>query len=199
MGSPAFLTACLALCLLAGCTGTEQPEIPRGYYARLELVADGKQLSFGPFVGYYFKPVTGDRLDRLEFVCYNERGFYTDEAARNALLFRGEARLTTLPEEIPLPEAADRIEPLFFAEAPAEWLATRPEPATEYVHFHSAYSPRAASHTGYWLRHEPVIAFTYNMGGRLDATSPLYHHAEPGSPERFPQIIEFDHGPGWTR
>lgn len=183
---------------ITACSDSADSEVPRGYYSQLELTTDGKQLTFGPFVGYYFKPVEGDHLDHLEFICYNERGFYTDELPVNALLFRGEAKRTNLPGNISIPKASQRINPIFFDKAPQEWLATRPQPPSDYLHFHSTYSAQGASHTGYWLRHEPVTTFTYNMGGRISESSPLYHRAETGNSLNFPRILEFDYGPDWT-
>ncbi|MCB2174044.1 hypothetical protein KQH41_02125, partial [bacterium] len=78
---------------------------------------------------------------------------------------------------------------------PSDWLQQRPEPQEEFVHFHSAYNRRGAVSTGYWLRHDAVTTFTYNMGGRVSADSPLHHRAKPGASDRFPRIIEFDDGP----
>lgn len=171
------------------------PQVPRGYYAQLEVVHAGKQLSFGPFVGYYFKPVQYNDLTQLQFICFNERGFYTDQLPAGTLLFTGKAILATLPDNHPKPEPRQRINPVFFADAPQEWLATRPEPKDEYVHFHSAYDSKGATLTGYWLRHHPERDFTYNMGGRVAADSPLFHHASPNQPQNFPRIVEFDFGP----
>lgn len=194
--------ALLLLCLL-GVTAcgqsvpAEKPaEVPRGYYASLEIAHAGGTLSFGPFVGYYFKPVQPDDLTRLEFLCFNEQSFYTDEMPANALLFEGQAVLATLPAVQPVPLREQRINPVFFDEAPSAWLAARPQPQEKFLHFHSAYDRNGASYTGYWLKHEPVASFPYNMGGRVDQTSPLYHQAEPGRGDRFPLIIEFDYGPG---
>ena len=171
------------------------PQVPRGYYAQLELVHAGKQLSFGPFVGYYFKPIQYNDLTKLEFICFNERGFYTDDLSNGELLFTGKAVLTTLPDDHPKPEPTQRINPVFFAEAPQEWLVTRPEPKEQYVHFHSAYDKLGATFTGYWFRHQPESSFTYNMGGRVSADSPLFHQASPDQPQNFPHIVEFDFGP----
>lgn len=171
------------------------PQVPRGYYAQLEVVHAGKQLSFGPFVGYYFKPVQYNDLTQLQFICFNERGFYTDQLPAGTLLFTGKAILATLPDNHPKPEPRQRINPVFFADAPQEWLATRPEPKDEYVHFHSAYDSKGATLTGYWLRHHPERDFTYNMGGRVAADSPLFHHASPNQQQNFPRIVEFDFGP----
>jgi hypothetical protein len=120
--------------------------------------------------------------------------FYTDDLPGEALLFRGEAQLTTLPDVRPIPRSDQRIIPVFAPDAPAEWLATRPAPQNEFVHFHSTYDHGGATYTGYWLRHDPVRKFTYNMRGRLSEDSPLYHEVEPGSSPDFPAIIEFDRG-----
>ncbi|MBE1427410.1 hypothetical protein H4684_004107 [Desulfomicrobium macestii] len=168
---------------------------PRGYYARLEFTHQGQSLSFGPFVGYYFKPLQGDDLSRLTFVCYNEGQFYTDQLPDDTLLYRGEAVLSTLARVRPLPRSEQRITPLFFADAPQPWLQQRPTPQEEYLHFHSAYDQSGAVYSGYWLRHEPVTTFSYNMGGRLSKDSPLRHQAKPGDAQNFPRIIEFDKGP----
>lgn len=169
-------------------------ETPRGFYAQLEFFYHGQQLSFGPFVGYYFRPAKGDDLTRLEFRCYNERRFYTDQRPEGALLFEGEAVLSSLPRVRALPHSDARIEPVFFDQAPPEWLQSRPAPQEQFVHFHSAYDSSGPSYAGYWLRHRPVSSFTYNMGGRVGEGSPLYHQADPDAPQRFPHIIEFDAG-----
>jgi hypothetical protein len=164
-----MLSLLLAVAFVSQWTRAEQRATLRGYYSRLEVISNGQRFSFGPFVGYYFKPQVGDDLGRLEFLCFNERGFYTDELPEDSLLFRGDA--------------------------PVAWLRQRPAPQEEFVHFHSAYDRRGAVYTGYWLRQDAVTAFTYNMGGRISADSPLYHRAEPGETERFPHSIEFDDGP----
>lgn len=183
----------LLICLLVPTFATAV-EAPRGYYSQLEFLHQGQRLTFGPFVGYYFRPEKGDDLTRLTFRCYNERQFYTDQLPADALLFEGEALLSSLPQVRALPQSSARIEPVFFAEAPAEWLQSRPAPQDQFVHFHSAYSASGPSYTGYWLRHQPVVPFIYNMGGRIAADSPLYHQAAPDAPQRFPHIIEFDAG-----
>jgi hypothetical protein len=170
-------------------------ETPRGYYSQLEFIYQGEQLSFGPFVGYYFKPDNGDDLAQLEFRCYNERQFYTDQLPADALLFKGVALLSSLPKVRALPHSNARIEPVFFPQAPPEWLQSRPNPQKQFVHFHSAYDSSGPSYSGYWLRHQPVSSFIYNMGGRVGENSPLYHRATPDAPQRFPHIIEFDAGP----
>lgn len=189
-GGSAILLLLLGLAVLP-CVA----ETPRGYYARLELTYEGRRLTFGPFVGYYFKPRKADDLTQLSFRCYNERQFYTDQLPAGALLFEGEAALGSLAQVRPLPRGEGRITPVFFDEAPSEWLEGRPAPQEEFLHFHSAYDREGPVHAGFWLRHRPVRTFIYNMGGRVDETSPLYHVAEPGAPQRFPRIIEFDAGP----
>src|SRR6056297_714904 len=183
----------LLMCLLVP-TFAPAVETPRGFYPQLEFVHQGQLLTFGPFVGYYFRPEKGDDLTRLTFRCYNERQFYTDQLPADALLFEGEAVLSTLPQVRSLPAGNARIEPIFFVEAPSEWLQSRPSPQNKFVHFHSAYSATGPSYTGYWLRHQPVRSFTYNMGGRVGEDSPLYHQARPDVPKGFPHIIEFDAG-----
>jgi hypothetical protein len=185
-----FLVLCLLLPAVSGAVDT-----PRGYYTQLEFLYQGQQLSFGPFVGYYFRPENGDDLTRLTFRCYNERQFYSDQLPADALLFEGEAVVTSLPRVRALPRNEARIEPIFFADAPPQWLQSRPAPQEEFVHFHSAYDFNGPSYTGYWLRHQPATSFTYNMGGRIAQDSPLYHQTVPGEPQSFPQIIEFDAGP----
>lgn len=191
----------LAALLLCSCgerpLDAAAPAVPRGYYARLELLHEGRQLAFGPFVGYYFKPLRPDDLSRLQLLCFNERGFYTDQLPVNVRLFEGDAVLAELDASWPMPQPKQRINPVFFDQAPPTWLAGRPEPNEEFLHFHSAYDQRGAVYTGFWLRHRPVAAFTYNMGGRVGEASPLYHRAEPGHAGAFPRIIEFDQGPGW--
>lgn len=185
----------LLLGLLLLPTVTTAGEIPRGYYAKLEISIDGQRLSFGPFVGYYFKPIHANDLKRLTFRCYNERRFYTDQLPADTLLFTGEAQFSSLPQVRDLPLRNARIEPVFFGDAPQQWLQSRPAPQDEFVHFHSAYNAAGPSYKGYWFRHKPATSFIYNMGGRIDQDSPLYHQVEPGAAERFPHIIEFDAGP----
>lgn len=185
-----LLLMCLALPIPAAAV-----ETPRGYYSQLEFIHQGQRLSFGPFVGYYFKPKNGDDLTRLEFRCYNERQFYTDQLPADTLLFKGEAVVSSLSRVRALPRSNARIEPVFFGQAPAEWIQSRPAPQDQFVHFHSAYDTNGPSYTGYWLRHQAVNRFIYNMGGRVGQGSPLYHQAEPDAPQRFPHIVEFDAGP----
>ncbi len=176
-------------------TAAAAVDTPRGYYTQLEFIYQGQQLSFGPFVGYYFRPDNGDDLTRLKFRCYNERHFYTDQLPADALLFEGQAVLTSLQRVRALPRSNARIEPVFFDQAPPEWIQSRPAPQEQFVHFHSAYNATGPSYSGYWLRHQAVSRFIYNMGGRVDDGSPLYHQAEPDAPQRFPHIVEFDAGP----
>jgi len=190
----------LSLLALAACSrGRESVplEVPHGYLATLELAAEGRRYGFGPFVGYYFRPEDPADLTRLRFLCFNERGFYSSDAPVNALLYEGEARLAALPAgEGALPAGPARIQPVFFPDAPAGWLATRPEPPDEFVHFHSAYDATGPARVGYWLRHAAVRPFTYDMGGRVGPGGPLYHAVSPGPDLAFPRIVEFDRGPG---
>ena len=117
------------LFLLAACSGEQiqaPAKIPRGYYATLRIVADGRQLHIGPFVGYYFKPVDPSDFSRMDFICLNERQFYTKDLPDGAKLYEGEAIQTTLPREIPLPSAqGDRMHPIFDKDIPAAWWATQ--------------------------------------------------------------------------
>ena len=94
-----------------------------------------------------------------------------------------------------LPRGAERIQPVFPKDIPPGWLATRPPPQEEFVHFHSAYDATGPVRTGYWLRHRAVAAFTYDMGGRVNAGSVLYHRVERGTDLTFPPLVEFDRGP----
>jgi hypothetical protein len=195
-----WLLLCVLLSTLPGTVAAENRlETPRGYYRQLEFLYHGQRLSFGPFVGYFFKPQNGDDLSRLDVLSYNERQFYTDQLPADSLLFKGEAILATLAEVRAIPPAAQRITPIFFEQAPPQWLQERPAPQEAFLHFHSAYDRNGAVYTGYWLRHQPVSSFTYNMGGRVGKDSPLYHQAKPGAPQRFPRIIEFDAGPRSNR
>lgn len=195
-----LLAVALAATLWAcGETGTERPEappaIPRGYAARIEIQQGGRLYGFGPFVGYYFRPAEPPDTDELRFLVFNERGFYTEEMPVNARLFEGTAVLMELPQVGDLPAGAERITPVFFADAPEGWKRTRPQPKEEYRHFHSCYDARGAVRLGYWLRHVASAEFTYDMGGRVDARSPLHHRVRPGVDRGFPEIIEFDRGP----
>ncbi|GAB4259111.1 MAG: hypothetical protein Kow0092_07090 [Deferrisomatales bacterium] len=181
--------------LALGCAGPppEEPEMPRGYLRRLELVHEGRLLGFGPFVGYGFRPVVPGRFDRLEFVCLNEGGFYSSDAPEGARLFEGEAVLATLPAEGKIPPGPERIRPVFFGEAPAPWLETRP--GSLFRHFHSCHDANGPVRTGYWLLHRAVRGFTYDMGGRVGPGSPLFHPVTPGPDGAFAAIVEFDAGP----
>jgi hypothetical protein len=172
------------------------PSVPNGYLRRLEIQVDDRVLTFGPFVGYYFKPATGNDLTRLDFLCFNERSFYTRDLPANALLYAGRARWALLPDaQTAVPADGRRIVPVFFPQAPDAWKQSRPAPSDLYVHFHSAYDGRGAVRYGYWLAHTAKSRFTYDMGGRVDQTSPLYHPVSPGPDKQFARIIEFDHGP----
>ncbi len=200
-GRACALLLCMSV-FLAGCSGQSGGvalQIPRGYAPILEIDLQGKLLRVGPFVGYYFRPEDPDDLSRLKFVCFNERSFYTLDLPENAKLFEGDAVLATLPETgFSLPRGQDRIHPVFFDQAPAEWLATRPEPPDEFVHFHSCYDSAGPVLHGYWLRHFGTAEFTYDMGGRVSEGSPLYHQVRVGIDKDFPRIVEFDKGPGPT-
>lgn len=188
--------------LLTGCGSNGDRavrlEVPKGYLAVIEIEIQDRLLTFGPFVGYYFKPARPGSFSDIEFVCFNEKNFYTRDMPENSLLFRGEAVLTTLPEVDPPGlslTGSHRIHPIFFKTAPPEWLRSRPLPRDEYVHFHSCHDARGPVLTGYWLRHWAVAAFNYDMGRRVDKESPLYHRVEPGADRGFASIIEFDRGP----
>jgi hypothetical protein len=197
----ARLLAAALLLSLAACQAEEPVpavphQVPRGYTATLQMMVDGRQLSFGPFVGYYFRPPDPADLSRLAFVCFNERRFYTLDLPDGALLYEGEAVRVNLPAAGTLPELSkERIQPVFGPAIPASWLATRPQPADEFVHFHSCYDAAGPVRTGYWLRHEAVAAFTYDMGGRVGPDSVLYHPVKPGADRDFAPIVEFDAGP----
>jgi hypothetical protein len=189
----------LVLLLNAACERSGQEtlalEVPRGFVSEIRVEDGDRILGFGPFVGYYFRPQNPGDLTRLEFVCFNERSFYTRDLPENAKLFEGKAVLTRLPDTgFQIPDS-DRINPVFFPDAPEQWLATRPEPKDAYVHFHSCYDARGPVLTGYWIRHEGMASFTYDMGGRVGPDSPLFHEVSPGIDHDFARIIEFDHGP----
>jgi hypothetical protein len=169
--------------------------VPRGYQPVLEIASDGRLLSFGPFVGYYFKPIDPVDLTLLSVRCFNENRFYTKDLPENALLFSGEAVFVRLPDAgRPIPAKA-RINPVFFPDAPAAWKNTRPEPQDEFVHFHSGYDATGPALAGFWLRHVAEASFTYDMGGRVSKESPLFHRVKPGPDRAFARIIEFDRGP----
>jgi len=178
-------------------TPAEKPSVPHGYVRQLEVQVDDRIFSFGPFVGYYFKPARNGDLTRLHFICFNERSFYTRDLPPNARLFEGEAQWRQLADNgHPIPAAEGRrIVPVFFPDAPDEWVDSRPNPKDAYLHFHSAYDGGGAVRYGYWLRHVALDAFTYDMGGRVTSDSPLYHAVRPGPDTGFARIIEFDHGP----
>jgi len=188
--------------VLLGCQ-TERPEqppekplVPRGYVDRLQIQVADRVLSFGPFVGYYFKPQSTDDLHHLDFICFNERSFYTLDLPPNARLFEGQARWQRLPDSPDaIPMDGNRIVPVFFSQAPDAWLTSRPHPQDAFVHFHSAYDGRGAVRYGYWLSHVALEGFIYDMGGRVSSDSPLYHAVQPGPDHGFARIIEFDHGP----
>lgn len=194
-----FIPALLIGLLLTGCPAPQAEsvtlEVPRGYVDRLWFQADGVKAGFGPFVGYYFKPASPDNLKELHFRCYNERQFYTRDLPANALLYEGTAILQSLPTEGKIPAGDERIRPVFFADAPESWRQSRPDPKDEYLHFHSGYSEAGPVRAGYWLRHIAAAHFTYDMGGRVDETSVLYHHVKPGVDKGFAPILEFDSGP----
>lgn len=197
---------CVALVVLAsgGCDPstpeTVSLEVPRGYMSTLERDWEGRRIAWGPFVGYYFRPQEPPRSNLLHFICFNERQFYTRDLPANARLFEGTAVFAALPEDGSLPGSeADRrrIVPVFFEDAPDAWVAARPEPQDEYVHFHSAHDAEGAVRAGYWLRHVGAADFRYDMGGRVEPESPLYHEVHEGSDRGFARIIEFDRGPGF--
>lgn len=174
----------------------QHPEIPRGYVERLEIQVGDQVLTFGPFVGYYFRLETLRNIDHLTFLCFNEDSFYTKDIEPNALLYRGTAIFQRLDEKVrSIPKTGKRIVPVFFSEAPAQWKKSRPKPQQRFVHFHSAHNMHGAVYSGFWLDHVAEKSFTYDMGGRVGASSPLYHHVKPGPDLDFAHIIEFDHGP----
>jgi len=193
-----FLVLGAILCF--GCPAPQKDKkttlkIPRGYVDRLDIQLEDRVLGFGPFVGYYFKPENPEDLTRLSFVCFNEDSFYTDDLPENAILFEGDAILTQLEDtDFPLP-SDDRINPVFFGDAPRKWVNNRPRPQEEYLHFHSCYDGLGPVPAGYWFRHKAKAAFTYDMGGRIGPDSPLYHEVHPGIDQQFAKIMEFDAGP----
>lgn len=193
----------LLLILLGACSGAGERqqdavklEVPRGFQSVLRVELDGEMARFGPFVGYYFRPVNPDDLSELRFVCFNERGFYSSDMPINARLFEGTARLGRLPgKRQAQPVPTGRITPVYFKDAPSSWPATRPEPQEVFLHFHSLHDGRGARMDGYWLAHEATASFTYDMGGRVKPGSPLYHKVSPGPDRNFARIVEFDQGP----
>ena len=85
---------CLLILLAASACGEDvsqrqrvELEVPPGYQATLEVISGGTLHSFGPFVGYYFKPAPG--FERLVFVCFNERGFYASDMPLKRKALRG--------------------------------------------------------------------------------------------------------------
>lgn len=194
-----ILTAACFLITLFGCRQQQKNDavvlnVPRGYVPVLEVMMDDQLMGFGPFVGYYFKPETAGDLTRLKFVCFNERSFYTLDVPENAKIFEGDAILAQLSDvdfEIPV---KNRINPVFFEQAPSKWLKNRPEPRDEFVHFHSCFDSQRPIRWGYWVRHYAVASFTYDMGKRVGPDSPLYHRVNPGIDKSLARIIEFDQG-----
>lgn len=196
-----FLASLVSVTILcSGCPGPKKDKgtklkIPRGYVTRLDIQIADRLLGFGPFVGYYFKPVNPDDLTRFSFVCYNEDSFYTRDLPENTFLFEGDAVLTQLVDTgFHLP-SDDRINPVFFEDAPKRWVNERPRPQDEYLHFHSCYDALGPVLAGYWIRHKGTASFTYDMGGRIGSDSPLYHEVHPGIDKQFAKIMEFDAGP----
>jgi len=194
-----FAWVCLAMpgCDSGNQAGSGPPvlNVPRGYVSVLEIEKDDRILGFGPFVGYYFKPQSAYDLTRIHFVCFNERSFYSTDVPANSKLFEGTAILAELTDmDRPLPDN-QRINPIFFSEAPAQWLETRPHPKDEFVHFHSCYDTQGPVLNGYWFRHVATATFTYDMGNRVGPDSPLFHKVAPGIDKAFARIIEFDRGP----
>lgn len=170
-------------------------DIPRGYSQTIEIVRGIRILRFGPFVGYYFSPIQSDDVNRLHFICFNERSFYTKDVPENTRIFEGEAQFQVLSQvDFAIP-TDDRIIPVIFADAPAIWKKNRPEPQGEFVHFHSCHDATGPVLAGYWTRHRGTSAFRYDMGGRAGPDSILYHHVVQGIDRSFAHIIEFDKGP----
>ncbi|MFO7752670.1 MAG: hypothetical protein R6V41_06085 [Desulfobacteraceae bacterium] len=199
-----MLSLCVFMGMMSGCRSeskTDGPDgasgvvIPHGYMDRLEQVHDGRLVGFGPFVGYYFRPEDPGDLSRLRFVCFNENRFYSSDMPDGAKLYQGTAVRATLPRSEEVIPARDRINPVFFEDAPEAWRETRPEPRDEFVHFHSCYDGTGPARTGYWIRHVAASEFTYDMGGRVGKESPLYHRVHKGPDLDFARIIEFDRGP----
>lgn len=198
-----LVAACLLLTATA-CSDAEAPrpsasvelEVPRGYQSVVRVERGGQIAWFGPFMGYYFRPESPGDLSKLDFVCFNEEGFYSSDMPVNAQLFKGKARLVRLPgRRSDQPQPIGRITPVSFSEAPQEWLDTRPQPSDAFVHFHSLHDGRGARMDGYWVAHEAVASFTYDMGGRVDQSSMLYHEVKSGHDPDFAHLLEFDQGP----
>lgn len=201
----AVLPGAMLLAVAGGCRPQEPPRpplplvVPHGFTSTLHFVREGHLYRFGPFVGYYFRPTVRGDFGRVEFVCFNEQGFYASDMPTDAKLFTGEGVLAELePIEGAVPQGDGRIQPVFFDDAPPAWLNARPEPRHEFLHFHSTYDAAGAALVGYWLSHRAVDEFTYDMGGRVDETSPLWHRTRPGPDREFPRIVEFDSGPKET-
>jgi hypothetical protein len=142
-----LLLTCACATILSGCRSDQGIDgssggvvaFPHGYMARLEQVHDGRMIGFGSFMGYYFRPENPRDLNRLRFVCFNENRFYSSDMPDGAKLYEGMAVRVKLPQaDITIP-AKNRINPVFFQEAPDAWLYTRPEPQDDFVHFHSCY------------------------------------------------------------
>ncbi len=185
----------LAACGSGDSPEPEKPEVPRGYVRSLEIGHEGRLLKFGPFVGYYFRPLDPKDLTRLHFICFNQKGFYASDMPENARLFEGEAVFQVLDKaDFKIPRDR-RINPVFFSKAPEVWLENRPRPQDEFLHFHSCYDGAGAVRAGFWLRHQAKARFTYDMGGQVDPKSPLYHKVKPGPDKGFARIVEFDQGP----
>jgi hypothetical protein len=186
---------------VAGCRRRDPPQspplaVPHGFSSTLQVMRGGRLYRFGPFVGYYFRTVKLGDFNEVEFVCFNERGFYASDVPAGTKLYSGRGVLAELPAvEGAMPDEGDRIRPVFFGDSPAAWLENRPEPQDEFLHFHSLYDAAGPALLGYWLSHRAVAEFTYDMGGRVNQSSPLWHRVEPGPDRDFPQIIEFDVGP----
>lgn len=193
----------LGLLTMTGCpvanapdvVSTVEPAIPHGYMDRLEQMHDGQMIGFGPFVGYYFRPDDPRDLSRLQFVCFNENRFYSSDMPDGAKLYEGEAVRTALCNADIALAAEERINPIFFENAPEAWRKSRPRPRDEFLHFHSCYNGAGPVRTGYWIRHVAVAAFTYDMGGKVGSDSRLHHKVQKGPDRNFARIIEFDSGP----
>ena len=188
----------VVLILSGGCENGRQDiplNVPRGYVSSLEIERGDHIVQFGPFVGYYFRPQSPGDFSRLNFVTFNERRFYTLDLPENTKLFEGEAvRVDLEPAAFTLPRD-DRINPVLFNDAPQKWVNNRPPPQNEFVHFHSCYDVEGPVLTGYWLKHVGVRQFTYDMGGRVEEGSVLFHRVSEGVDEEFAHILEFDRGP----
>ena len=200
-----LLLICVCAAVMSGCRSGQEADgsdgssgvvvVPHGYMARLEQVHDGRMIGFGPFVGYYFRPEDPGDLSRLRFVCFNENRFYSSDMPDGAKLYEGTAVRATLPRADVATPTQERINPVYFQEAPEAWRNTRPDSQDEFVHFHSCYNGAGPVHTGYWIRHVAVSDFTYDMGGRVGEKSPLYHRVQKGPDRDFARIVEFDRGP----